>query len=449
MGSTTSPSFSAVFPTSTSSLHFPVASNSISHTLTALHKSAHSTHNRLVSIYRDAEFVGRIASMLNLPLIANERCGSWYIPPERKAGSAYFKSTDGHFGEWAFSKRRLNQHVLGIIGKNEGCIIIDSTRQGKSMPDALSKTIPIWCAIINRALFEHHPIAQEFLTPTGVVGESEYAQIKARLDEFLEDVKALQLNLSSLRTVLKKPLRPAWITPETDPSDCRLSDATSEFYPVVCCTASRRSSDSGSSSTYIQGAGDDSESWSYGLTSTVFWRHHHELLDAEEGELPGLIQTFMNSEKDRFKIEDLVLITPMKNMYIGNLAAVVQARDFDVVIVCTEVKLDIIEAGKEQLKGKILDLKCGSGKLGSRALRAKLPDVPAFMMALTSGLKCPKILFACSTGNDLAVGVALVVLCLFVDDNSDYITSHLFGEGSHGLQAPSPMQTHLGQRYKL
>lgn len=232
----------------------------------------------------------------------------------------------------------------------------------------------------------------------------------------------MQLNLSSLRTVLKKPLRPAWITPETDPSDCRLSDATSEFYPVVCCTASRRTSDSESSGTYIQGAGDDSESWSHGLTSTVFWRHHHELLNAEEGELPGLIQTFMNSENDGFTIEDLVLITPMKNMYIGNLAAVMQARDFDVVIVCTEVMPDIVEAGKEKLKGKILDLKCGSGKLGSRALRAKLPDVPAFVMALTSGLKCPKILFACSTGNDLAVGVALVVLCLFIDDNCRFFS---------------------------
>lgn len=57
------------------------------------------------------------------------------------------------------------------------------------MPDALSKTIPIWCTIINRALFENHPIAQEFLTPNGVVGKSEHAQIKARLDGFLKDVK--------------------------------------------------------------------------------------------------------------------------------------------------------------------------------------------------------------------------------------------------------------------
>jgi len=30
-------------------------------------------------------------------------------------------------------------------------LIVDSTRSGKRMPDALSKTVPIWCAVINKA----------------------------------------------------------------------------------------------------------------------------------------------------------------------------------------------------------------------------------------------------------------------------------------------------------
>lgn len=185
----------------------------------------------------------------------------------------------------------------------------------------------------------------------------------------------------------------------------------------MCCTASRRLSGSETSDGYIQGAGDDSESWSHGLTSTVFWRHHQDLLDAEEEELPGLIQTFMSLENDGCEVEDCVLITPTKSMYLGTLAAVMRAQDFDVVIVCGDPRSNIVEAGEPQTKGKILDLKCGSGKLGSRALRAKIPAVSAFVSALTSGLESPKILFACSTGNDLAVGVALVVLCLFFDDD--------------------------------
>lgn len=229
--------------------------------------------------------------------------------------------------------------------------------------------------------------------------------------------QALQLNLSSLRLILRKPLRPVWITPETSPSACLIRDTSSEFYPVVCCTASRRVSGSEASNGYVQGAGDDSESWSHGLTSTVFWRHHQDLLDAEEEELPGLIQTLMRGENDGGSTEDCVLITPMKSVCLGTLAAVMRAQDFDIVISCSDLKPNTVKVGEEQMKGKILDLQCGSGKLGSRALRAKLPAVSAFVSALTSGLESPRILFACHTGNDLAVGVALVVLCLFFDDD--------------------------------
>ncbi|MCJ1464214.1 hypothetical protein MMC07_002827 [Pseudocyphellaria aurata] len=303
------------------------------------------------------------------------------------------------------------------------CIIIDSTRRGKSMPDALSKTVPIWCVVMNRALFDHHSSTQALYTPSDVVGESEHAQMEARLDGFLEDAKALNLNLSALRSTIKKPLHPFWITPETDPSDYPFSDARSEYYPVVCCTASRRTTDSEGSQYYIQGAGDDSESWSHGLTSTGFWRHLQELLDAEEEELPGLIQTFMSLEKDGLKTEDYVLITPTENIYLGTLGAVMRAQDFDVVIVSNKMSSSVLEAGEEQMKRKILDLNCVSGKLGSRALRAKLSDIPTFVSALTSGLESPKILSACSTGNDLAVGVALVVLCLFFDDDGKFHSS--------------------------
>lgn len=230
----------------------------------------------------------------------------------------------------------------------------------------------------------------------------------------------MQLDLSSLRAVLKKPLRPAWITPESP--DYLIRKADLEFYPVVCCTASRRATGSQVSENYVQGAGDDSESWSHGLTSTVFWRHHQELLDAGDNELPSLIQNFINLEKDSDTIEGCVLITPTKNVYLGTLAAVKRAQDFAVVVFCSDMRSDLVLADEEQLKGKILDLKCGSGKLGSRALRGKLSAVSAFVSALTTGLKCPKILFVCSTGNDLAVGVALVVLCLFFDDDCECLS---------------------------
>lgn len=93
--------------------------------------SAHSISARLRSISDDASYVRDIAKRLRYPVVTNERCGSWYVPPDIKAGSAYFKSTDGHAGQWSFSLRRLNLQLLPLIGEKGGCVIVDSTRRGK------------------------------------------------------------------------------------------------------------------------------------------------------------------------------------------------------------------------------------------------------------------------------------------------------------------------------
>lgn len=104
----------------TTDLIFPTASVSISAQFAALGKSHTSISNRLRSIDADSRFVRQVAGGYALPVIANERCGSWYIPPEIKAGSAYFKSTDGHHGVWSCSLRRLNLGVLDVVGGNGG-----------------------------------------------------------------------------------------------------------------------------------------------------------------------------------------------------------------------------------------------------------------------------------------------------------------------------------------
>lgn len=119
-------------PIQTSDLIFPELATNFSSTLASLKRSTLSISNRLSSISDDAEFVCRVADAYGLPLVANERCGSWYIPLGRKRASAYFKSTDGHNGEWSMSLRRLNTQVFDVINKESGCIIVDSTRRGKS-----------------------------------------------------------------------------------------------------------------------------------------------------------------------------------------------------------------------------------------------------------------------------------------------------------------------------
>jgi tRNA A64-2'-O-ribosylphosphate transferase len=175
-------------PLSEADILFPHLSNNpnLSSTLSSLKRSALSIRNRLTSIISDSEFVDSVAKAYELPLVANERCGSWYIPVDKKVEGVYFKSTDGHMGEWGFSMRRLNFQLLDIVQKYRGAVVVDSTRRGKSMPDALSKTIPIWCCVINRALFttegEH-----AMYTPPQAVSSSEHAQISSRIDGFVQE----------------------------------------------------------------------------------------------------------------------------------------------------------------------------------------------------------------------------------------------------------------------
>jgi len=91
-------------------------------------------------------------------------------------------------GEWSFSLRRLNLQLLDVVEKFGGAVVVDSTRRGKSMPDALSKTIPTWCCVINRAVFGTCGGADEMrlFTPPQAVGESEYAQMEKRIDGFVQ-----------------------------------------------------------------------------------------------------------------------------------------------------------------------------------------------------------------------------------------------------------------------
>lgn len=59
------------------------------------------------------------------------------------------------------------------------------------MPDALSKTVPIWCAIMNRALFPAQTEYHAVRFPPGFLGASEESQIEDRIDGFVKAFKVL------------------------------------------------------------------------------------------------------------------------------------------------------------------------------------------------------------------------------------------------------------------
>ena len=114
--------------------------------------------------------------------------------------------------QWDFNLRRPNLHLLPTILCNKGwaslnhfilfapfitslsLILVDSTRRGKRIPDALSKTVPIWCAVINRAIAQRYGLQSwnlELYTPPAAVSPSEHNQIELKLDQWSKNLLVL------------------------------------------------------------------------------------------------------------------------------------------------------------------------------------------------------------------------------------------------------------------
>lgn len=168
---------------------------------------------------------------------------------------------------------------------------------------------------------------------------------------------------------------------------------------------------------YIQGAGDDSEGWSKGLTPTLFWRHSARLLATSEEDVLDLVQNLIMTDPDCNAASGDTVKIGSTRLFIGTLSNKAQAEQYDGVVICSGTGFSIPEEESKQDGGKrVLNLICGDGKLGSRALRSQLPRIPPFIASLPNASCAPKILFLCATGKDLSIGVALAVLCLFFDD---------------------------------
>ncbi|PSC72713.1 initiator tRNA phosphoribosyl [Micractinium conductrix] len=299
---------------------------SMTSVLRALKREESSLYNCAASIAGDARFVAQVAATYpSLPRFANLRCGLWYLPeaagiaspfaaglhdagnapdvaaamgssagstapadgqtanaPSTSASSAppvatcYFKSTDGHNNNWSFSTVRLNLHVAEAAAAAGGALLVDATRRGKRFPDAMSKTVPIWAAVLNRAvhrlrcqrrraaggaaaadaaadpdaaaLGEAAAAAGAAAAAAGAggtavqggaeggvadgaaaawdcavhlppwVSEVEANSIRQRLDGWVDDLLGLGADLSHLVQVLGKPLRCMWVS-----QDSRLS----------------------------------------------------------------------------------------------------------------------------------------------------------------------------------------------------------------------------------
>ncbi|KAH9815190.1 tRNA A64-2'-O-ribosylphosphate transferase [Melampsora americana] len=289
-----------------------------------VHKQQKDIYNRIHSIAEDSEFVLSIAKKFpQFPVIANQRCGAWYVNPANSPDcSVYFKSTDGHDGQWQFSVRRSNLHLVNLIIDRKGVLIVDSTRRGKRFPDALSKTVPAWCAVLNSVrlhLIDQYPIAEmdrEFWsdelsiglsTPPDAVRASEHDQMRQRVEHWARELLSSSFDFRRSLAQLKRPLRPVWCCPTSicTAIDSHLDqDDLPSYYPVVCLSASKIVTDASTTYrtggyTYVQGAGDDHESWSQGLTPKIFWKYATKFLSASRHDIPNLLREIFAEQESK------------------------------------------------------------------------------------------------------------------------------------------------------
>lgn len=217
--------------------------------------------------------------------------------------------------------------------------------------------------------------------------------------------------MKKIKGRLGKPIRLVWANRDYF-SDNEGHDGS---HLLVLCSASRcvRGAEI-SEGGYIQGAGDDSEGWSRGLTPPIFWKYKDQLMTVGESELPGLIQDLVEKERKLPSTDGRYLIKPTKNIYIGKRSGVRdEMSSFDLVIDCA----GSVESSESELQSlKWLNLGCPAGKLGSRQLRKVLGNAESFASRHLSADQSLSLLIMCADGKDISVGTALMVLCSLFDD---------------------------------
>ena len=338
-----------------------------------LRRDSLNIRNRLLSIKHDSQFVEFVSSKFpTLPVCPNERSGSWYCRPSNdtlQAGqSVYFKSTDGHFGIWDISMRRLNLHILPLLQKNKGLIIVDTTKKGKRVPDALSKTIPIWMALLNNLCADEDRQTEfVFDSIASIVSPTEAQQITNLLPSLMKKFKSFKVDVEGLIMPFldaKKPLKPIFVHPASRMFETTLGReafwnvedlANLDFTPVILVSASFSSSSDDTplfpvvnSFMYVQGAADDSELWSEpGFKQNHFWKLADRITnDISESELKALISQELQNNHDLAENEQKQHYDWIVDgrLAVGSRKAADPANDpwtnFDIIINCGAPKFD-------------------------------------------------------------------------------------------------------------
>ena len=399
-----------------------------------LKRDSKSLRNRLLSIKNDSKFVSFIASKFPLfPVIPNERAGVWYVSPSLRAKqTVYFKSTDGHFGQWDLSIKRLNLALLPLLEQAGGLVIVDATRSGKRFPDALSKTVPIWCAVLNSVVFNVQPKLDYI--PSTIVSPSEVEQINNKLGSLVDKFRSCGINVETqISRWVKKPLRPFFVHPtskmflaldQDEPFWSEQEVLNLEFIPIICTSASMSVSQDQTSENeersefqnfqYVQGAADDSELWCAGLLESHFWQVEPYLNDEMSThdltvKLDWLIKDQLNLNTDTYKDFDWIIDN---RIAIGNRrsASPPECWDyFDFIVNCGTLEYDYGLSDKEK-QSKYLFLDIPEGKKGQKQLFDSIRPMLNVVSFVLESSTATRILFHCMQGVDRSVAMCMALL---------------------------------------
>jgi tRNA A64-2'-O-ribosylphosphate transferase len=428
-------------------------------------KTANSARHRLLSIVRDAkDMEGQKVKLpiriRDLPLVPNERCGRWYVNNFFSTTSCHFKSTDGHVNKWELSLKRLNLPLVHrIISQKGGCIIVDSSVR-KLLPDSFSRTIPIWCAVLNRIVqrygeeLEMTSIAYKswdtrLQTPKDVVSIEEHEKIASLIDMYVERLYQSRaiVDPKGLVCSLTKPLKVAWMnhngdfysTNGDDAPTATEEDSAANDFLIVCWNPSKYQFQSGSTKKshvkwidipgyyYTPGAADDHESWAKHLTPKLFWDHHLTLLEPAqtdeqvEKQIQHLVQKAASHSRiahldsngqERRQTMPYDRIGSM-NLWIGSCRAGRPPEcwdSFDAVLNVTNESYSDNDWHRRTDKF-YQQLPVKEGKRDKTELEKWMPVGLAFLFLHLQ--KERRVLVHCAQGKDRSVAVVIVFVCLF------------------------------------
>ena len=385
-------------------------------------KETRKLYPRLKSIYLDSFFVQRVRDRFpEFKAYANLRNGKWYFRTPAD-GECRFRSSDGHSRSWSFHASRANIPFLKELINLKGALLVDSTRSGKRYPDSFTRTIPLWCTIINRAI--GFPNAQIQLPPWSFPSEKLIINTE-KIEEWVGQVKKLLENENL--DFFKSPLKPLWIANdqlEWGVQSFELDELVKSVHselnsiPIVCVSASAQVSPEKHrerySWPYIPGAADDEENWANGLTANIFWANSLKILE--------------NSETCELVVEDVILNVNRSWMDPGSDKILNTFHVAPMLKLIWNVK-DSVDLNN----ARTLDLRWLHGKdkawarKNSKAWQNRaLPDGLSQFYQLRSFLpqsQCIEDFIICSQDVEVALTMAIAITAVFYDERLKLVES--------------------------